>query len=211
MAILYRADVRPSKLALLNRWLPTRPWYRGPAQPDFERVTSYRFDDPAGQVGVETLIVRTGAGPLLQAPLTYRDAPLDHADDWLVGTAEHSVLGRRWVYDGCGDPVYAAALAATIVAGATQAEEFVDVDGRLERREPTITVRGTGTGPVPAIGDLVLVGEETDPTLIRTDSVELAVVRVLDDSPLPGLDRLSLIGTGDPFPGQTLLATFAAT
>jgi len=33
-------------------------------------------------------------------PLTYRGAPLDGAEDALVGTTEHGVLGRRWVYDG---------------------------------------------------------------------------------------------------------------
>ena len=39
-------------------------------------------------------------------PVTYRDAPLPGADAWLIGTMDHSVLGKRWVYDGVGDPVY---------------------------------------------------------------------------------------------------------
>lgn len=55
-------------------------------------------------------------------PLTYRGAPLPGAEPWLVGTMEHSVLGRRWVYDGCGDPVHVAALVATILAGGIQAK-----------------------------------------------------------------------------------------
>lgn len=36
-------------------------------------------------------------------PLCYRGAPCDDGDRWLIGTAAHSVLGKRWVYDGCGD------------------------------------------------------------------------------------------------------------
>src|SRR4051812_37051985 len=123
MAILYEADLHPSKLELLSRWLPTRPWYRGPASPDMRKVTSFRFDDPAGEVGLEALIVRAGDGPLMQAPLSYRGAPLERADEWLIGTMQHSVLGRRWVYDACGDPVYAEALAAAILTGAAQADE----------------------------------------------------------------------------------------
>ena len=74
-----------------------------------------RVDDPAGQVGVETILVvdEAGAAPVVyQVPLTYRAAPLDGAQSALVGTMEHSVLGRRWVYDGPHDPVYAAQLLA---------------------------------------------------------------------------------------------------
>ena len=81
------------------------------------------FDDPAGAVGIETMLVMAGSGPVYQVPLTYRDAALEHGDDWLVGIAEHSVLGRRWVYDACGDPVYAAVLTSAIFAGAGQAAE----------------------------------------------------------------------------------------
>jgi len=40
-----------------------------------------------------------------------------------------------WVYDGCGDPVWATALATTMLTGGTQAGEFVDMGGRLEARE----------------------------------------------------------------------------
>src|SRR5687767_1046232 len=114
MALLHRAEIRPTKLELLAAWLPGRSWYEGPAPGDVTRVSAYRFDDPAGDVGIETLLVRAGDGLLLQVPLTYRGAPLDGHDRWLVGTMEHSVLGRCWVYDGCGDPVYAAVLAEII-------------------------------------------------------------------------------------------------
>jgi Maltokinase N-terminal cap domain len=48
--------------------------------------------------------------PIHHIPLTYRDDPLQGGEAWLIGIAEHSVLGRRWIYDACGDPTYAAVL-----------------------------------------------------------------------------------------------------
>ena len=183
MALLHRAELHPTKLELLAAWLPGRHWYRGQAAADVVRVASYRFDDPAGAVGIETMLLRAGDGPVHQVPLTYRGAPLDGGDGWLVGTTAHSVLGPRWVYDACGDPVYAATLANAIFGGTGQAEEFVEVDGRLERREPTMSITSSGTQPadVPAVGSLRRVVDD-DPTLIVTDFVELAVLRRLDDS-----------------------------
>ena len=205
MALLYRAELNPTKLELLNTWLPDRPWYQGPAVPDLRRVVSYRFDDPEGEVGIETLIVQDGDGPLHQVPLTYRGAPLDGHDPWLVGTSEHSVLGRRYVYDACGDPVYASVLAYTIVTGAGQAEEFLSDDGRLERREPAMSVRGSGApgADAPRI-DAVAGVDDGDPTLIRAGSLELAVVRILDRVREAGAPNL--IGSWDGQPAPVLLA-----
>jgi Maltokinase N-terminal cap domain len=201
MALLHRADLRPTKLELLAEWLPGRRWYQGLAGATVGRVASCRFDDPAGAVGIETMLVRAGDGPVHQVPLTYRDAPLPGGDDWLVGTAEHSVLGRRWVYDACGDPVYAAALARAIFAGSGQAEEFFEVDGRLERREPSMTVIGTGGQEAGAIhiGAVRRVVDD-DPTLILTDAVELAVVRCIGGSTGPAGATLTGTWSGQPAP-----------
>ena len=179
MALLHRAEIRPTKLELLATWLPEQPWFRGGTGAEVERVAAYRFDDPAGQVGIETMLVRVGEGPVHQVPLTYRGAPLPGADDRLVGTMHHSVLGERWVYDGCGDPVYAAALADAILAGTGQAEEFFEVDGRREVRPPnmTVAVDGTAAAGAPADG-----GER-----IATDTADLAVLRrPAEDAALTG-------------------------
>lgn len=181
MAILNRATLTPGKLTLLKPWLPERRWSRIPTGADVEYVASCRFDDPAGAVGIETILVRAGDGPIHHVPLTFRDAPLEGGEDWLIGTAEHSVLGQRWIYDACGDPTYAAVLAKTILTGGGQAEELVDLgDGRLEPRDPRMTVSGSGDGPeVPEVTAVHrVIGD--DPTRIQTDSVELEVVRVLD-------------------------------
>ncbi|MBM0275933.1 CG0192-related protein [Micromonospora tarensis] len=178
MALLHRATLRPTKLDLLATWLPSRQWFAGPAGGEVVSRGGYRFDDPAGEVGIETMLVGAADGPVHQVPLTYRAAPLDGADAWLVGTAEHSALGRRWVYDGCADPVYAAALAHAILAGGGQAEEYFEVDGRREARRSTVTVVVNGPAdPRPsAIGAVRRVVDQ-DRTVIDTDTVELVVVR----------------------------------
>lgn len=189
MAVLHRAELRPTKLELLAAWLPGRSWYQGPAS-DLVRVAAYRFDDPTGAVGIETILVRAGDGPIHQVPLTYRGSPLDGGDDWLVGTMEHSVLGPRWVYDACGDSVYAAALASVIFGGVEQAEEYLDADGRLEHRERSMTVTGSGARGTDTPASAHRRAGSDDPTLIVADSAELAVIRRL--------------GAGDDWAGATL-------
>lgn len=206
MALLHKATLRPTKLELLTGWLPDRPWHDGQRAVELEHVAGFRFDDPAGAVGIETMLVRAGDGPIYQVPLTYRDAPLDGGDGWLIGTTDHSALGQRWMYDACGDPVYVAALAAAIFAGADQAELLLDVNGRLERREPTMAISSSGgqdadRASVGAVRRVV----DGDPTLIVTDSVELAVLRRLDGRPKPTAAALTgpaLSGTwnGQPDP-----------
>lgn len=195
MAILYKATITPSKLELIADWLATRSWYQAEGKPEVERVAAFRFDDPAGEVGVETIVVRTGDGLLVQVPLTYRGAPLAGAERWLVGTTEHSVLGSRWVYDGCGDPVYVQELVRTIFTGAGQAEEMVQGDdGTAGRREPDMSVNGSGSVAAPEIGRLVGVGEG-DPAVVVTETVEVSVARLLGDTALTDPAGLALRGT----------------
>jgi hypothetical protein len=207
MALLHRATLHPTKLELLAGWLPTRSWYTEPAG-EVERVASYRFDDPAGAVGIETLLVRHGEGPAYQVPLTYRDAPLEGAEEWLLGTSEHSVLGRRWVYDACADPVYVTALADAIFGRIEQADEFLEVDGELRRREPSMRVTGTSEGPPAAAVDRLIDG---DPTLIVTATARLAVLRRLP-SDVSAAVGVALTGTwpGQAAPLQLAYATVTA-
>ncbi|MCW2764562.1 MAG: hypothetical protein JWO11_521 [Nocardioides sp.] len=176
MALIHKATLTPSKLELLSAWLPSRPWFPGGA---VRQLGAYRFDDPAGEVGIEAHLLQAGES-VLHVPLTYRAAPLDGAGELLVGSTEHSVLGTRWVYDGCGDPVWATALATTVLTGGTQAEELVDVDGSLQPREPTATVAGSGT-PGTRVGtiDQVTSHDEGRTTAIRGGDLELVVVRVV--------------------------------
>ena len=209
MALLHRAQLTPSKLELLTGWLPAQPWYAGPAQPTVTRVAGFRFDDPDGEVGIETLLVRADDGPMLQVPLTYRGAPLDGAEEALVGTMDHSVLGPRWVYDAPADPVYVTTLLATMVDGGTGAREEVLEDGRVVERRPDATVRGSGrlasgegaTGRRPARPDPRTVA------LVRTGAWTVAVRRVVDDAPVDDAGAAArLVGTWDGAPDDVLLA-----
>lgn len=177
MGIVYAAELRPSKIELMAAWLPKQAWFDG-GEP--ERLGSFRFDDPAGEVGIETHIVGAG-GRVYQVPLTYRGAPLEGAEDFLIGTLEHSVLGSRWVYDATADPVYTAELASALLAGKPQVEEVREVDGQLETLPHTALIFSTGTSDaglpelrfgVPATAD--------GTTRINAETVQLAVLRVLE-------------------------------
>ena len=198
MALLHRAQLSPTKLELLARWLPGRSWYPRTGEvagvTALTQVGSFRFDDPEGEVGMETLLLRTGGGAVLQVPLTYRGAPVEGGEDALVGTMEHSVLGQRWVYDAPRDPVYVAALTLTIVDGGTGAAEMVETDGELVEREPTATVRGTGRGP--------------DDADVAVDAWTIGLVRVLDlATPVPDGTPRALVGTWRDGPASVLLAS----
>jgi hypothetical protein len=181
MAHIYStATLTPSKLELLQAWLPGQPWFSEYAAADVRQLAAYRFDDPAGEVGMEGHLLQAGDGAVLHAPLTYRGAPLDGGQDHLVGTTHHSVLGERWVYNACGDPVWAAALATVVLTGGTQADELVDAGGERQYRRPSATVRGSGK-PGTRVDhiDAVSVRDVGQTTLIDTGALELIVVRVV--------------------------------
>ncbi len=109
----------PGKLEFLGGWLPAQPWYAGTARsPELTKGGGFRLDDPAGEVGLEFMVVTDTSGDRprsYHAPLAYRGAPLEGAPEHaLLGTSEHGVLGRRWLYDGVHDPVLLIRLLALI-------------------------------------------------------------------------------------------------
>jgi len=182
MAILHQATLSPSKLELITDHLHSIPQYADLRDAEVSLVGAYRFDDPAGRVGIETHLVSTGGYGTIQVPLTYREAPLGSAEQWLIGTIEHSVLGTRWVYNACCDPAYASELVRTILTGDTQVEQFVETDAGPVRRAPSATVIGSGTAgtKVPDI-DTVDCSSGVSSSVIRTDGLELVVRHRLDE------------------------------
>lgn len=195
MGLVYRATLSPSKQELIESWLPTRSWTSGRAV--VGKLAEYRFDDPAGGVGVETILWRTDDGAVLQTPLTYRAAPLAGAETHLIGTSEHSVLGHRWVYDGCGDPVWAATLAAAILAGGTQVQMYLEQDGERVDVASRMQVRGSGSAGTD-LPDVARVDSVTDVgtlTLVRAEDLTLTLARVVG-SPLEG-ERMLTGRVGD--------------
>jgi Maltokinase N-terminal cap domain len=185
MALVHDATLSPSKQELIESWLPTRSWVPRPSL--VGKVAEYRFDDPAGEVGVETILWRLDDGVVVQTPLTYRAGPLDGAETHLIGTTEHTVLGRRWVYDGCGDPVWAATLAAAILTGGSQAEMYFERDGERIDVPPRMQVRGSGTAgaAVPPVTSIDSVTDEGTVTLVRAGYLRLTLARVVG-SPVDG-------------------------
>ncbi|GAB3246799.1 CG0192-related protein [Kineosporia babensis] len=179
MAHIHKATLTPSKIELLTPWLRSRAWADGVT--GVRSIGAYRFDDPAGQVGIETFLLETHDGDVLHVPATYRAEPLRGADEHLIGTTEHSVLGTRWIYDGCGDPVWAAETTRVILTGDSQAKEMVDDGaGGLTERTPTATALGSGKagGPVPPVAG-AQPHDEAGYTVVQTGGPVLVVARVV--------------------------------
>ena len=183
MAVLYQATLTPSKIELLQSWVPHQPWIGNADATAVEVLGAYRFDDPDGEVGIETHLLQTADGQVLQVPVTYRGSPVADAESWLIATTQHSVLGERWVYDACGDPVYVRALATAILSGGGQSELEVVTDAGRKRLEATTRAWGSGSphAAIPPITSLSFSHEGTA-TVISAGQLELTVVRVVDTS-----------------------------
>ena len=143
MAIIHRTTLTPTKLELLQVWLPRQSWFTGDAA-SLTKVGGFRLDDPAGEVGIESLLVADALGRVYHVPLTYRAAPVPGVP--LVGTAEHGVLGTRWVHDAAKDRVALAQLAA-LARGEVTAQHASLTD------TPDDSVRVEPAGPVQHGGE----------------------------------------------------------
>ena len=160
MATVHATTMAPTKLELLTDWLPRQSWYRGGDAPELSKAGGFRLDDPAGEVGIEFMLVTDGSGggaTTYCVPLTYRGAALDEAADGFLGTSEHGVLGTRWIYDAEHDPVATAQLLA-FVAGAVEAQHQSESD----TLDPTVGRSWAGEGE-PRTVELVRVPEAGAP------------------------------------------------
>ena len=181
MAIIHHTTMSPGKLELLTAWLPAQPWYRQTGhQPELAKAGGFRLDDPQGEVGIEFMVVTDGSGygaTAYQVPLTYRAGALAGACGGLIGTSEHGVLGRRWIYDGVHDPVLLAQLVALI-----QGEAEPQAQSVSNAADPTVTGRPVAEGSL---------------TLVRS--------AVVANAP-SGTDlRVETVGPGDLQPGELVL------
>jgi len=184
MALLHEATISPRKDELVGPWLTTRPWWDGEAERG--PVGSFRLDDPAGQVGMECFLFGSASGSTLFVPVTYRDAPLPGLEASLLGTMEHSVLGTRYVYDACADPVFVATVLHTIRSGGGHADlQLRRADGTEVDREPDATATGEGVPTVPHHdpGLPVSATDGSDRTTITGTDVALTVMRRIGEAP----------------------------
>jgi hypothetical protein len=106
--------------------------------------------------------------------------------------------------------VYAQALASAILSGGTEAELEVVTDEGRERRETATKVAGSGLpgSRVPRVGAVAYSNEATT-TIVRTDDLELTVLRLIavstEAARTPGI--FVLTGT---WPGQATPAHLAS-
>jgi hypothetical protein len=176
MAVLHHATISPTKAELIAGWVPSRPWGPPSTEP-IRLVGSFRFDDPEGRVGLETHLVAAGDA-LFQVPVTYRDAPLTGAEDALITTAEHSVLGTRWVYDGLRDPVFVLLLAAFALTGQGEALNMFRSDEGWVIAPSNIRIHGGGwTHGLVAVDGFEFVSESDTASILHNDRFELTVFR----------------------------------
>lgn len=166
------ATLVPHFRDFLPAWVARQPWYLGSGIPSLSPIGYFRLEDPAGEVGIETHLASDGA-VLYQIPLTYRGAPIrDETLDaaWpLIASAEHSVLGTRWIYDGVADPVWVNGLLRLVQTNGVS--------------DPS---RKKGVGPAEARGHLL-----TDEKL-SADTASIELRRVLTAS--QAVDESDAIG-----------------
>jgi hypothetical protein len=182
MALFHRATITPTKPEIIAQWAPTRSWCPTASDP-IEVIGSFRFDDPEGRVGMETHLVRAG-GVLLQVPFTYRDEPLDGAEDALITEMQHSVLGARWVLDGLRDPRFVMMLVGVAMTGQGEALGMVVSDGRWHIAPSNIRINGGGwTQERVPVDGFELDCDDATASLLHNDRFELILYR----RPHPGL------------------------
>jgi maltokinase-like protein len=197
MAIVHNTTMNPGKLELLATWLPAQPWFAGSGrEPELTKAGGFRLDDPQGEVGIEFMLVTDGSGDqpvTYQVPMTYHGRELPGADGRLIGTSEHGVLGRRWIYDGIRDPVLVAQLVALF-----QGEVEAQAQSVSSTPEPTVTVEPAIVGPLAVISSVVtdddpsgtyLLVDTASPDGLPAGELAIRIRRIL--APVAG-------GAGDP-------------
>lgn len=176
MARFHVSTNSPTKRELLDEWLPKQPWAPaagGAVQP----VGTFHFDDPEGEVGMQTHLVKID-GSLLHVPLTYRATPLEGGEAALVGEMHHRVLGPRFVYDGLGDHRYLMMLAAVTLTGFGQSLGMAIQDGQWAAWPTEVRVEGGGWGAARVVVDGFSSGDITtvEPTF-GNDQFDLRLYR----------------------------------
>lgn len=203
MGRFHRATISPTKADLVAAWAPTRPW-GPPASEPVEVVGSFRFDDPDGRVGMETFLVTAG-GVLFQVPLTYRDEPLEGAEEALITEMAHSVLGTRWVYDGLRDPRFVVMLAGVAMTGQGEALGMAVYDGRWHIAPSDVRILGGGWSSQErvAVDGFELRSDAADASVLHNDRFELRMFR----RPVPGpRPAIGLTANSESLPDAVVLA-----
>ena len=136
---------------------------------------------------METHLVTAGA-VLMQVPLTYRDEPLDGAEDALITEMQHSVLGTRWVYDGLRDPRFIVMLAGVAMTGQGEALGLAQYDGRWYIAPSNVRIEGGGwTQERVPVDGFELRSDDATASVLQNDRFELTVFRRPVRGPRPAI------------------------
>lgn len=134
---------------------------------------------------METLLVNADT-TLLQVPLTYRDEPLEGAEEAFITRMEHSALGTRWVYDGLGDPRFVLMLAAVAMTGQGEALGMAQFDGRWFIAPSNVRIHGGGwTQDRVAVDGFELASDDGTASVLHNERFELTVFRRPTGGPRP--------------------------
>jgi len=201
VALYHDATVTPSKADLLKQWVPTQPWCLG-TDAAIEVIGAFRFDDPDGQVGIETHIVKCG-DTVLHVPFTYRNEPVEGGDG-LITEMHHTALGTRWVYDGLADSRYLVMLAGVAMTGQGEALGMVQYDGKWFIAPATVRIAGgSWAGERVSVDDFQLVSSDPAACVFQNDQFEMTVYRQPKIGPQP---ILGLTATWQGGAGPVVLA-----
>jgi hypothetical protein len=158
------ATLVPHFRDFLPAWVARQPWYLGAGVPSLSPVGFFRFEDPAGEVGIETHLVTDGA-VVYQIPMTYRGRPIPdgalEAPAPVIAMAEHSVLGTRWIYDATADPVWVSELLRLVRTDGISDSSSKRGVGQAEARGVLLTSRNWSADTVTI--DLRRVPGPSDP------------------------------------------------
>lgn len=202
MAVFHLATNTPTKLEILTGWIPTTPWGKAHAG-EPEIVGSFHLDDPGGDVGIETHLIAIGE-VLLQVPLTYRGSPLVDVEP--IATMEHSVLGKRWVYDAINDDRFAMVLCGIALTGQGESLGWAHHEGRWFVVPTAIKLshRGARSIDAVAVDGLRLESDDGNCVVFRRGRLSMTFHRVLR----PVLeDEAGLAAEWDPGSAPVLLAS----
>ena len=211
------ATLAPAMQDFLPIWLAEQRWYAGKGRrPQLRRLGGFRFEDPAGEVGVETHItadVSTSPPVVYQVPLSYRATPLSGAEHALVATTEHSELGRLWVYDATHDPVYVTALLELVLTSeGPDSPQAPPPSGG----DPGVVLGHHTSGPTDVVltSSSVLRGEQSNTSIICTvhdpsgtpaEPIILKVFRTLQPGENPDVTvQSALTGAGSTQVPETI-------
>ncbi len=152
----------------LESWMTRQRWFAGKSRaPKLEVIGGFGVADPTGSAVIRVYLVLDHAeNPLLyQVPLTERSEPLPGAESALVAAFDVET-GRRYVYDGPHDPVFAEALLRLILddgeAHQTDGPSADNSGGRLIAHGH----HAHDSTPVQFVSSRVLGGEQSNTSII---------------------------------------------